>query len=232
MDALEIIESIKGEHEQLAVSIIKTNLKGVARNLIGNETTIAEVISRLKNNVKGETVEVLSAKLMNLQRNKTANQYTQEVEQMTKSLEDLFRTDGLSLELARSYSTRHAVKAMTKNCTIDKVKTIMQAGTFNTMNEAISKFETVAQKQPDSQTLSYITKITRSAVEIADEVIIEVIITIPDIIRITDIITTMVITEITITKITIITKTTTVVETPAAETAVGETTTTTITITL
>jgi len=29
---------------------------------------------------------------------------------------------------------------MTKNCTIDKVKIIMQAGTFNTINEAISKF--------------------------------------------------------------------------------------------
>jgi len=138
IDALEIIESIKGENEQLAVSIIKTKLKGVARNLIGNETTITEVISRLKNNVKGETVEVLSTKLMNLQqRNKAANQYTQEVEQMTKSLEGAYITDGLSLELARSYSTRHAVKAMTKNCTIDKVKTIMQAGTFNTMNEAI-----------------------------------------------------------------------------------------------
>jgi len=62
-----------------------------------------------KNNVKGETVEVLSAKLMNLQqRNKTANQYTQEVEQMTKSLEGAYIKDGLSLELARSYSTRHA----------------------------------------------------------------------------------------------------------------------------
>jgi len=152
--ALEIIESIKGEHEQLAVSIIKTKLKGVARNLIGNKTTINEVISRLKSNVKGETVEVLSAKLMNLQqRNKTANQYTQEVEQMTKSLEGAYITDGLSLELARRYSTQHAVKAMTKNCTIDKVKLIMQAGTFNTMNEAISKFVnscTEATGQPNT----------------------------------------------------------------------------------
>jgi len=119
---------------------------------------------------------------------------------------------------------------MTKNCTIDKVKTIMQAGTFNTMNQATSKFinsYTEATGQPNTV---LITKITRSAVEIADEVIIEVIITIPDIIRITDIIKTMVITEITITEITIITETTTVVETPAAETAVGETTTTTITM--
>jgi len=91
---------------------------------------------------------------MNLQqRNKTANQYTQEVEQMAKSLEGAVITDGLSLELARSYSTRHAVKAMTKNCTIDKVKTIMQAGTFNTMNEAISKFVnscTEATGQPNT----------------------------------------------------------------------------------
>jgi len=150
IDALKITESIKGEHEQLAVSIIKTKLKGVARNLIGNKTTITEVISRLKSNVKGETVEVLSAKHMNLQqRNKTANL----VEQMTKSLEGAYITDGLSLELARSYSTRHAVKAMTKNSTIDKVKIIMQAGTFNTMNEAISKFVnscTEATGQPNT----------------------------------------------------------------------------------
>jgi len=41
----------------------------------------------------------LSAKQMNLQqRNKTANQYTQEVEQMTKALEGAYITDGLPLE--------------------------------------------------------------------------------------------------------------------------------------
>jgi len=171
IDALQIIESIKGDHEQSPVSIIKSKLKGVARNLIGNETTITEVISKLKSNVKGETVEVLSAKLMNLQqRNKTANQYTQEIEQMTNSLEGAYLTDGLPLELARSYSTQHAVKAMTKNCTIDKVKLIMEAGTFNTMNDAISKFVNSCTEA----TLSHITKITRSAAETADEEITEV----------------------------------------------------------
>jgi len=154
VDALKILELIKGDHEQLAVSIIKTKLKGVARNLVGNETTITEVISRLRSNVKGETVEVLSAKLMNLQqRNKTANQYILEVEQLTKTLEGAYITDGLPLELARSYSTQNAVKAITKNCTIDKVKLIMQAGTFNTMNDAVSKFVnscTEATGQPNT----------------------------------------------------------------------------------
>jgi len=99
-------------------------------------------------------VEVLSAKLIDLQqRNKTDNQYTQEVEQMTKSLEGAYITDGLPLELARSHSTQHAVKEMTKNCTIDKVKLIMQAGTLDTMNDAISKFVnscTEATGQPNT----------------------------------------------------------------------------------
>lgn len=135
-------------------SIIKSRLKGVARNLVENETTIAEVISRLKSNVKGVTVDVLSAKLMNLQQlNKTANQYTLEVEQMTKMLEGAYITDGLPLELARSYSTQHAVKAITKKCTIDKLKLIIQASTFNTMNEAVVKFVnccTEATGQPNT----------------------------------------------------------------------------------
>jgi len=91
---------------------------------------------------------------MNLQQlNKTASQYTLEVEQMTKAVEGAYIKDGLPLELARNYSTQHAVKAMTKNCTIDKVKLIMQVGTFNTMNDAVSKFAnscTEATGQPST----------------------------------------------------------------------------------
>jgi len=42
---------------------------------------------------------------------------------------------------------------MTKNCTIDKVKLIMQAGTFNTTNDDVSKFVnscTEATGQPNT----------------------------------------------------------------------------------
>jgi len=75
---------------------------------------------------------------------------------MTKALEGAYITDGLSLELARSYSTQHAVKAMTKNCTIDKVKLIMQAGTFSTMNDAVSKFvNSVTEATGQSNTVLY-----------------------------------------------------------------------------
>jgi len=141
LDALGLLDSLKSTHETTAISLIKTKLKGHVRNLISNEQTIAAIITQLSSAVKGESVEVISAKLLNLQqRNKTANQYTQEVEKLTKALEGAYISEGLSQSLANKYSTTTAVKAMTQNCSIDKVKLIMQAGTFTNMNDAISKF--------------------------------------------------------------------------------------------
>ncbi|XP_065356259.1 GATA zinc finger domain-containing protein 24-like [Calliphora vicina] len=63
-----------------------------------------------------------------------------EIVNLTRSLENAYISDGLSCELASKYSTQVAVKALAKNCTIDKVKLIMEAGQFNSMNEAVSKF--------------------------------------------------------------------------------------------
>lgn len=141
LDSLQLVDTLKGTHEQVAVSLIRTKLKGTARNLINNESSIDEIINKLKTSVRGESVEVLTAKIMNIkQNNKSANVYCTEVESLVKSLESAYISDGLSCELANKYSTQVAVKAITKNCTIDKVKLIMEAGQFDNMNDAISKF--------------------------------------------------------------------------------------------
>lgn len=141
IDSLTLIDSINGSHESTAIAIIKTKLKGTARNLINNETTISDIINKLNNTVKGESVEVLTAKIMNTkQNNKTANGYCSEIELLTKASENAYISDGIPCELATKYSTQIAVKALTKNCTIDKVRLIMEAGQFNNMNDAISKF--------------------------------------------------------------------------------------------
>ena len=128
-----MLNTIKGNNEATAVSLIKTKLKGTD-NLIDNEITISEII-------RGESLEVLTAKIMNnKQNNITGNAYNSEIENLTSSLENAYISDGLSCELANRYSTQVVAKALTKYCTIDKVKLIMEAGQFNSMNEAISKF--------------------------------------------------------------------------------------------
>ena len=55
-------DTIKDTHEEAAVSVIKTKLRGNARNLISDESTISQIISKLETHVKGESVEVLSAR--------------------------------------------------------------------------------------------------------------------------------------------------------------------------
>lgn len=100
------------------INLIKTKVKGRARNLISNEQRISAIVTHLSKAVEGESVEVISAKLLNLQqKSKTANnQYTQEVETLAKALEGAYISDGLTSELAHKYSTNLAVKAMTQNC--------------------------------------------------------------------------------------------------------------------
>lgn len=141
LDALALVDSVKDAHEQVAINLIKTKLKGTARNLLTNEATITAIVDTLRGSVKGESVEVITAKLMNVrQAGKNANTYASEVETLTKSLEGAYISDGLPCTLATKYSTQTAVKAITKNCSNDKVKLIMEAGQFNTMNDAIAKF--------------------------------------------------------------------------------------------
>ncbi|XP_037930617.1 uncharacterized protein LOC119665468 [Teleopsis dalmanni] len=141
IDALRLVQSLMSSHEATAVNLIKTKLKGTARNLITNELTVEAIIQKLQSSVKGESTEVINAKMMNVRQNsKSANAYTKEIEELTKSLENAYISDGCTPELASKYATQTAVKAMTKNCTIDKVKLIMEAGQFNTLDEAVSKF--------------------------------------------------------------------------------------------
>ena len=141
LDGLQTIELLKGEHEAIAVSLIKTKLKDSARQLITTEATISEIIETLKKSIKGESVGNLAAKLMNIQqKSKTANQYTQEVEKLAKAIQLAYISDGVPHEVASKYTTKIAVDAMVKNCSISEVKIIMKAGQFENLNAATQKF--------------------------------------------------------------------------------------------
>lgn len=104
IDALELENTIKETHEAGAVSLVKAELKDVARNLTSQEN--AQIVNTLQHKVKAKSVEVLTAKLMNLeQRNKTANQHTKEVEDLTKSLQEAYIADRLTINLASKCGT-------------------------------------------------------------------------------------------------------------------------------
>lgn len=91
IDSLLPVDSVKGTHEPTAVSLIKTKLQGNARDLISNENSKANITTKLQNTFQGESVEVLTAKIMNTkQSNKTPNFYCSEIENLIKSLQTAY----------------------------------------------------------------------------------------------------------------------------------------------
>lgn len=142
ISALELVDSVCDGHGAIAINLVKTKLRGTAINLLkGTEANLTQIIDSLKSNVKGESVDVISAKLMNIrQASKNAGAYIKEVEDLTKSLQSAYISDGLTPQLADNYATKAAVKAIVKNATNERVKLIMQSGRFDNLNEAVAKF--------------------------------------------------------------------------------------------
>lgn len=106
LDAIALAETQSEDNVNTLIHLIKTKLVGSSRNAINNENTIAEIINSLKSKVKYESTDVITAKIMNVkQHNKSANQFTKEIEELTKSLENSYIKDGVSSTLAEKYST-------------------------------------------------------------------------------------------------------------------------------
>jgi len=72
----------------LAVEVIKTKILGPLSHKVENKKTIIGIINVLKASVKGESPDVIKAKMLSTQqRGKTAAQHTTEIENLRGLLE-------------------------------------------------------------------------------------------------------------------------------------------------
>lgn len=141
LNALDLLNSIKETHEILAVQLIKTKLTQKAQKLITTENSVEEIKNTLKAKVKGETSVSASSKLLCAkQNNKTGDEFIKEIELLANKLETAYISDGMTADLAQTFATQTAVKAITKNARSDKVKTVMLAGQFKNLSEVTTKF--------------------------------------------------------------------------------------------
>jgi len=89
----------------------------------------------------GETSDVVKAKMAKTsQKGKTAEKFTSEIDNLRKLLEASYIGEGLPAEHADKFSTKEAITTMVKNCEHGRLKTILEAGNFSSMNEAVTKY--------------------------------------------------------------------------------------------
>ncbi|XP_060665721.1 homeobox protein 6-like [Drosophila nasuta] len=139
--ALKLTNLTKGDQEALAVEVIKTKIIGPLTYKVEHATSIQAIINILQANVKGESPDVITAKLMNAQqKGKTASQYATEIDNMRKQLEAAYIDGGLDADNADKFATKESISAMIKNCANESLKMILTAGTFSTFNDAMEKY--------------------------------------------------------------------------------------------
>lgn len=142
IDAINLLVAIKGENpESLLISIINTKITSNIRNKIEGLNTIVSIIERLKSVIKGYSADTLMTKLNTIkQHDKNQTQYIKEIEQLSNELANVYMSNGMTEVAANKIATNAATKSLIQNTSSERVKLILQAGTFNSIEEVTSKF--------------------------------------------------------------------------------------------
>lgn len=150
LDAIDLVDLIKGTHESIAVTLIKSKLTNSARNLITTENTVVAIKAKLTASIKSEPSQAVMSKLLAVKQNSVnTTEYVKQVEDLTKKLETAYISDGIPSTVAQSFATQAAVKAMTTNGRSEKAKLLMQAVNYTNLSDAVSKFVELSADSED-----------------------------------------------------------------------------------
>lgn len=156
LDALNLIQANIENHENDAVAYIKTRLTGRARDLISETDTLANIIHKLKTEIKSEDSQTVMTKLLShKQFSKDANKYATEIEELAQRLRRAYIKEGVPVPLAETYTANTTVRSLKTNANSEKIKFVMEAGTFKNSQEAITKFVSVSADDIKSNEVFY-----------------------------------------------------------------------------
>lgn len=154
LDALTLLKANVEAHEENAVAYVKTRLTGKARYLVGESATLDEIKTKLKNGIKFESSQSVTSKMLNLKHHNDTK-YMADIENLTQKLKQAYISEGVPESVAENYTKNTTVKALSTNTNIEKVKIIMEAGSFQTVEEAIQKFANVTAENSSSASVFY-----------------------------------------------------------------------------
>lgn len=168
LNALNLIETIKENNETIAVSLIKTKVSGKAENAIAQATTIEQIKTILKSTIVYETTQTVAAKLLSVKQKADTNAFIKEVEELTQKLESAYLSDGIPASVTTKYASQTEIKTLTNNGKSPEIKMYMNAGTFSTLSEAITKFVDLRTESQETHTINFIRNNTQLGVTLQE----------------------------------------------------------------
>lgn len=161
VDAVNLVNKNVGEFVESAIEVVKSKLKGTARNYITNEATLVAIVNKLKDKVKPESPKLVLSKLKTLKpSNKNPNDYIKEVENLATALQRSYICQGMSLDLAEEYTIDGVIQSVKANSPDEKVKAVLEARDFKSVSDISEKYLSV--KSENSQTNSQVNYFQRN----------------------------------------------------------------------
>lgn len=127
--------------EPVALQIVLSKLEKKAKSAVGEApANIDAIINSLNQKCKQHvSSDVVLAKLNAAKQHGTLNKFTSEIEEFTTQLEAAYINDGIALDTATKMANKAGTKALANGVKNPSLKTILKAGTFNTLNDAIGR---------------------------------------------------------------------------------------------
>lgn len=110
--------------------------------------SVKDILEKLKTGIKGESSQSVTTKLLALkQQSRNVVRYAADIEDLMAKLKQAYITEGVPSQLAETYTTDLTVKALANNAISDKAKIVMEARTFKTTQEALTKFVGISPEE-------------------------------------------------------------------------------------
>lgn len=155
LDALELFDKSVADQQALKVSFVKTRLTEGARDVIGAETTIAELIQRFTSAIKTPSSDDMILKMQGARQKGTALEHAKVIEDLASQLRRAYINEGVPLNMAEQYVIRETKKNLIGAVRADRAKTVLDAGAFKSAEEVTAKFVSVAPTEDQVRSQLY-----------------------------------------------------------------------------
>lgn len=135
-------QAAKDAANATTLRFIKTRLTETARQSIPENANLDQLIDALKTNCSSKTTaENVLAKLKNTKQTSSTEDFCTEVEKLTQELKSIYIRNRIPGDVALQMATKCGVDALIAGTKNSETKTILRAGTFTRLNDAIQKLQ-------------------------------------------------------------------------------------------
>lgn len=159
IDSIELLKTLATTVQltPLLTAFIKTKISGRAREFLTTEdTTIAQIVARLKQKIKPDSSKIIEGRMLSLHlSNSNQEEFIKKTEELAEGLRRSLVIEGMSATKASEISVEKTVELCRKNTTSDLIKSVLESTSFESSKEVVAKLiiqndkvRTEAQNKP------------------------------------------------------------------------------------